>query len=271
LGSELYPDLLASIPAPPAELQVRGSLPLSGLGLAIVGSRRPTLYGLRTARELAAACAGFGIPVVSGLARGIDAAAHAACLKAGGITWAVLGSGLDWVYPPEHAELARDIAASGGAVLSEFAAGTPPQAGNFPRRNRIISGLALGVVVVEGDLKSGALITAKAALEQGREVFAVPGPVDSPMSEGPHELLRQGACLLRRLEDALEALPQLGGAEGSEEQGKIIELLGPHALSLDDLAGATGWGTPRLLRALGELELRDRVRTLPGQRYARNH
>lgn len=279
-----FPDLLRSIPDPPLALYLRGG-PLAGDALGIVGSRRPTPYGRRMARELAAGCARAGIVVVSGLARGIDGEAHRAALEAGGRTWAVIGSGLDRMYPPEHEELAESIVSSGGAVLSEVPLGGEPLASNFPRRNRILSGLCWGTVVVEGDIKSGSLVTARLALEQGREVFAVPGPADSPLSFGPHELLRQGARLARGIEDILEDLPMLGprapgrpawsvapepGPGGNTlEQKKILELLGRHALGLEELAAATGWEVPRLLRALSELEAGGLIAPLPGQRYGR--
>ena len=186
---------------------------MEGEPLAIVGSRTPTLYGRRMARELAAACAAKGIPVVSGLARGIDSEAHRGALRGGGVTWAVLGSGLDVIYPKGHEPLAEEILARGGALISEAPLGAPPVRANFPRRNRILSGLSWGAVIVEGRLKSGSLITARLAAEQGREVFAVPGPADSPLSEGPHELLRQGAAMARSLEDIIEELPMLFGRD----------------------------------------------------------
>lgn len=205
-----YPELLRSIPDPPPVLYVRGRLQPRAHALAIVGSRRPTPYGRRMARSLARECAQAGLVVVSGLARGIDTEAHEAALDAGGVTWAVLGSGLDRIYPKENEDLAERLSRSGGAVLSEFPPDAGPLSNHFPRRNRVISGLSWGVIVVEGDLKSGALITARSALSQGREVFAVPGPVDSQMSEGPLDLIRQGAAMVRNLEDALREIPSLG-------------------------------------------------------------
>jgi DNA processing protein len=236
------------------------------------------------ARALATECARAGIVVVSGLARGIDSQAHRAALDAGGITWAVLGSGIDIIYPRENASMAGDILRS-GALASELPLGTPPLAAHFPRRNRIVSGLSFGTVVVEGDLKSGSLITAKCALGQGREVFAFPGPADSPMSEGPLELLRQGAVLVRGLDDVLEELPALVSAsapaashdsvETERERGlitderKIFELLSSGDRSLDELIEGTGWNVQLLVRVLSELEGRGLVIATPGQRYAR--
>ncbi|MBI5245124.1 MAG: DNA-protecting protein DprA [Elusimicrobia bacterium] len=293
-ADEDYPELLRSIPDPPHMLHVRGRLKPGADALAIVGSRRPTPYGRRMARSLARECAQAGLVVVSGLARGIDTEAHEAALDAGGVTWAVLGSGLGRIYPKENEELAERVAQSGGAVLSEFPQDTGPLACHFPRRNRIISGLSWGVIVVEGDLKSGALITARCALSQGREVFAVPGPADSAMSEGPLDLIRQGAAMICRLEDALCELPSLrrssapAAANGknyhlsyngsvetelcsalNDDEGKIMSLLAGGSLSLEELADGTGWDAPGLIRALSELEGRGLISSVPGQRYAR--
>ena len=275
-----YPDLLRVIPDPPALLYARGAFMGGTPTLAIVGTRRPTLYGRRAARNLAAACAGAGITVVSGLARGIDTEAHRAALEAGGTTWAVLGSGIDRIYPPENRGLAERIVSARGALISEQAPGTPPLAHHFPPRNRIISGLSWGVVVVEGGLRSGTLITAKAALEQGREVFAVPGPVDSPMSEGPHRLLRSGACLARGLEDILHEIAAFRGlrpaaaAGGSPvvtlEDKKILNLLGSETLSFEELLSRTDWPLPRMAQVLTGLETQGIICALPGQRYGRS-
>ena len=201
-----YPARLRSIADPPPVLFVKGELRAADQqAIAMVGSRRASPYGRHVAAELAAGLAGRGFTVVSGMALGADAAAHEGCLRAGGRTIAVLGSGIDVVYPPEHIALYERIAAA-GAVLSEYPPGTPPTRSSFPVRNRIISGLALGVVVVEAPEKSGALITAAHALEQGREVFAVPGSVNSTQSRGSHQLLRDGARLVESVEDILEEL-----------------------------------------------------------------
>lgn len=289
LGEEDYPALLAPVPDAPLELHLRGALGSRG-ALAIVGSRRPTPYGRRMARKLAGSCARLGIVVVSGLARGIDTEAHQAALAAGGLTWAVLGSGLDRIYPAENEGLAAAIVRGGGALLSELPSDAEPKGFHFPRRNRIISGLSWGTVVVEGGAKSGALITAKDALSQGREVFAVPGPADSPMSEGPLDLIRSGAVMARSLDDVLAELPELvqdanrgnkeflsynvpplpgDGAGPGTEEGRIMALLAGGSLSLEELSEETGWPTPRLLRSLTELESRGRILSAPGQRYAR--
>ena len=213
-GDAEYPARLQEIASAPPVLYVRGRMePGDDAAMAIVGSRRATAYGEAVARELAGELARRGITIVSGLARGIDAAAHRGALDAGGWTLAVLGSGLDEIYPPEHRELAAKVTTS-GALLSEFPLGTAPLRLHFPRRNRIISGLSLGVVVVEAGVKSGALITAHHALEQGREVFAVPGRVHARYSEGSNRLIKAGAKLVESWEDVLvELVPNLKGGK----------------------------------------------------------
>src|SRR5438552_326981 len=205
-----YPVLLRNIPDPPPVLYVDGELePADVQAVAIVGSRHATLYGIRIARTLAEELSRFGFTIVSGMARGIDRVAHEGALAAGGRTLAVLGCGLDVACPPGHTQLRAQIAEA-GALLTEFPLGSPPLAAHFPRRNRILSGLSLGVVVVEAAEGSGSLITAKLAAEQGREVFAVPGPIDAPTSRGTHGLLKQGAKLTETVDDILdELLPQL--------------------------------------------------------------
>ena len=202
-----YPQSLRHIHAPPARLfAVGGAAAWSAPCVAIVGSRSSSEYGRGVARELASQLAARGLCVVSGLARGIDTAAHEGALDAGGLTVAVLGCGLDIVYPPENDELLCRIAAGGGAVISDFPMGTPPRKWTFPQRNRIISGLSLGVILIEAPSRSGALITARHAVEQSREVFAVPGNVTSRLSEGCHALIKDGAVLVRSVEDVLEEL-----------------------------------------------------------------
>src|SRR4051794_31256838 len=216
-GDAGYPASLEEIPDPPSPLYCRGTLQDgASLAIALVGSRRCTPYGLRIAERLAAALARVGLTVVSGLARGIDAAAHRGALKAGGRTLAVLANGLSQVYPPEHEELARQVAGA-GAVISEMPMTQAPIAGLFPQRNRIISGLSLGVVIVEAAPRSGSLATAQHALEQNRDVFAVPGPVDSLGSRGCHALIRDGARLVETVDDILEELgPLVGDARTTE-------------------------------------------------------
>jgi DNA processing protein len=204
-----YPSLLLPLADPPVLLYTAGSLlPQDDLAIAIVGTRQATSYGRRLAYTLAKELAKHGITVVSGLARGIDGAAHAGALAGGGRTIAVLGHGLNIIYPADHRELSEQIKES-GALVSEFSLATEPAAYFFPRRNRIISGLSLGVIVVEGKNDSGALITADCALEQGREVFATPGEIGRPQSEGPHTLIQQGAKLVTNIDDVLEEIPAL--------------------------------------------------------------
>jgi DNA processing protein len=201
-----YPALLKEIDDAPPVIYVRGELSTSDeWAVSIVGTRRPTPYGRQVAEELAYQMASHGICVVSGLARGIDAIAHRVALQAGGRTIAVLACGLDSIYPPEHAKLAREIAEH-GALVSEYPLGTQPRGDYFPRRNRIMSGISLGVLVVEGDIKSGAIITARWAADQNREVFAVPGSIFSPQSRGTNDLIQQGAKLVQRIDDVLEEL-----------------------------------------------------------------
>ncbi len=279
LAYDELPDILRSIPDPPTALYALGRLE-ERHAVAVVGSRGPTPYGVRMARRLAGDVAAAGLVVVSGLARGIDAAAHRAALDAGGTTWAVIGSGLGRLYPPEHAELARELVAKGGALLSELPLDMAPLPDNFPKRNRLVSGLAWATVVVEGRHRSGSGVTAKQALDQGREVLAVPGPVDSPLSEAPLRLLAGGAGLARNLEDILAALPPGAGnpvplrpdeparPDTSEDEARILARLGSEALSLDELSRATGLDTSRLSSIMFGLELKSLVIFVPGQRYA---
>jgi DNA processing protein len=299
LADEHYPAWLRAIPDPPPVLYCDGSLePGDRQAVAIVGSRRATPYGLRVTDALARELSRLGFTIVSGFARGIDAAAHRAALASGGRTVAVLGCGLDVDYPSGHASLRAEIAGS-GAVLTEFAPGTAPFATNFPRRNRIISGLALGVVVVEAAEDSGSLITARLALEQGREVFAVPGPIDAPTSRGPHGLLKQGAKLVETVNDIVEELlpqlespltPTLSGnpllprmqrvmgrgkreeessePEGlSQEERLIYSVMGREPLHLDDLTEQSRLPAAEVARILLGLELKALVHQLPGQQY----
>jgi len=281
-GDAEYPDLLASIHDPPLVLYIQGALDLGDTPVAFVGTRVPTPYGRRTARRLAGDASRRGLTIVSGLARGIDAEAHLAALDAKGRTWAVLGTGLGRVYPAENAALARRIVAEGGAVISERPLLTAPTPEVFPRRNRVVAGLSWSVVVVEGRHKSGSLITARAALDMGREVLAVPGPVDSVMSEAPHRMLRDGARLAETADDIVRALPDGHLLEArdlpltpaphraapTEEEAKVIALLGSDALSLDELVQLSGLDTARISSIMFGLELKERVLSVPGQRYA---
>lgn len=276
-GDPGFPPALERIFDPPTVLYVRGMLiPQDAVAVAVVGTRRPTEYGMIVAARLAAGLAACGVTVVSGLARGIDGAAHQGALDAGGRTIAVLGCGPDLVYPPEHRRLMDGIIGH-GAVVSEFPPGTPPRKPQFPQRNRIISGLSLGVVVVEGDDTSGALITADAALEQGREVFAVPGRITDRASRAPNGLLAQGAKLVARVEDVLEELalpipphrpaaapPALVGDEAA-----VFAVLRDEPQHLDRLAMRCTMPVARVSRALVVLECRGLITALPGARYIR--
>lgn len=272
---EAFPAALRRIADPPQALHVFGTLAEADRNaVAVVGARRASPYGVAVAEWLGRELARSGVTVVSGLARGIDAAAHRGALEAGGRTIAVLGCGVDVVYPPEHAPLARAIAGA-GALLSEYPPGTPPLKHQFPRRNRLISGLSLGVVVVEGREDSGALITADCALEQGREVFAIPGPVFSPTSALPHRLLQQGAKLVSSVADILEELH----LPAAQPHTAAVRLEGPEALvyaqlsfepqHIDQLAARCGLAAPEVSRALLGLELGGLVGVLAGQRYVR--
>ena len=280
---EEYPAALQNIPDQPAVLYVHGKFPEKlDCAVSIVGARRASLYGLNIAQRFAAELAELGIPIVSGLARGVDAAAHKGALRAGGDTVAVLGCGLDVVYPPENLELYYEIMAK-GCMISEFPFSTQPFPGHFPRRNRIVSGLSLGVVVVEADIKSGALITAGFALEQGREVFAVPGRIDSNMSGGPHALIKQGAKPVLCIEDILEELPlevvkpvvdDPKGQEDAKVRGisaderRVFDLIKDGHLTYEALEAGTGLGPTMLMASLLALELRGKIVQKPGYMYA---
>ncbi len=271
-----YPALLACTPDPPPVLWIRGdAAALARPAVAIVGSRAATPYALQVGARLAAELAGRGVVVVSGLARGVDSAAHQGCLDARGVTVAVLGSGLDRVYPPEHEPLASRIAED-GAVVSELGPGAPPLPDHFPLRNRIISGLSLGVVVVEASEKSGSLITARCALEQGRDVLAVPGSVLSGRNRGSHALLKDGARVVETADDILEELGWPAGAAGREKNPKpldtepLLAQMQPGELyTLEELVETTGMRASRLLTRLTELELLGQVAPAGGGRFIR--
>jgi DNA processing protein len=285
-----YPALLRAVPLPPPYLVVRGSLtPADSLAAAIVGSRRASAYGLRAAEGLAADLAARGVTVVSGFARGVDTAAHRGALRVGGRTVAVLGSGVDVVYPPENARLLPEVLAA-GAVVSQFPLGTPPLPGHFPLRNGVIAGASLGTVVVEAARKSGALITARLAGELGREVYAVPGNVSSPGSEGTNGLIQDGAKLVRDWQDVVaewprewrEALrpaapaapagPNPGAGPAGPVERDVLAAVGPGSepVALDLLVERSGLPSGRVAAALLSLELRGAVRQLPGHRYVRS-
>ena len=286
--SERYPPLLGEITTAPVVLYVLGAAEcLLSAQLAIVGSRNPTAGGVRTAHDFAAFLARAGLTITSGLALGVDAAAHEGALAVEGRTVAVLGCGLDEVYPSENAELATRIIAAHGAVISEFPPGTVPLRGNFPRRNRLISGLSLGTLVVEAARHSGSLITARLAAEQGREVFAIPGSIHNPLARGCHELLRQGARLVESAEEVLAELKipftkqditespttpvglELTAAGLDKEYEILLDALGFEPQSVDALVDLTGLPSPSLASMLLILELEGRVGLHPGGRYVR--
>jgi len=288
LTSTHFPPLLANTTGAPAALYVRGSTEaLSTPQLAMVGSRNPTASGRETAFEFAAHLARCGLTITSGLAEGIDGASHRGALAAGGLTIAVCGTGLDRVYPEQHAELARAIAAS-GALVSEFPPRTPPRKEYFPQRNRIISGLSLGTLVVEAARQSGSLITARFASEQGREVFAIPGSIHSPLSRGCHRLLRDGAKLVEEANDILSELkipltaaaaalgtaPSKQPAHPAERLDKeyeiLLDALGFDALGVDALIERSGLKPDAVASMLLILELRGLVEARPGGRYCRS-
>jgi len=284
-GASGYPSLLEEIADPPLVLYARGSLgALDRPRIAVVGTRRPTIYGLQMAQGIASDLGSRGICVVSGLARGIDAAAHRGCLESGQATVAVLGCGVDVVYPREHRRLTQSIVEN-GLLLTEFPPGASPAPQNFPIRNRIISGLSLGTLIIEAAEYSGSLITARLAMEQNREVFALPGNLTSPQSFGPNFLIKQGAKLVQSWRDVVEELPpdvrrEVLGREYasappnpqmemlSEEETRLLGLLQvDQATHFDRLCRETGAGVPQLCGLLLGLEMHGRVRQLPGNLY----
>lgn len=273
-GGHGYPAILSGIPDPPAILFHRGSLEefCRLPSVAVIGSRRASRYGMDSAAYMTRGLARAGVGIVSGLARGIDAAAHRACLDAGGMTAAVLGCGLDVAYPPEHAGLADEIAAH-GALLTEYPPGTRPEAYNFPSRNRLISGLSLAVLVVEAGDRSGTMITVDAALEQGRDVFAVPGEISRPCARGTNRLLREGAMVATCPEDILEALgicrnPGDDQSAGPAPRHPVTALLARGALHFDELCRLSGIAAVDLQGVLLELELSGAVVRRPGGFYS---
>jgi DNA processing protein len=290
LGSAEYPRLLAELPEAPPALFVQGRLvPEDALAVAIVGSRRATEHGRRLTERLAFDLAARGVTVVSGLARGIDSAAHEGALRAGGRTVAVLGSGLDVIYPRENRRLATRVTQM-GALVSQFPPGTPPLGHHFPARNRVMAGLALGVVVVEAEERSGSLITAGAAGEFGREVMAVPGRALAPESRGTHRLIKDGAALVEAWDDVVAALPERWrrcvrpvavaspgqeddaavptGAPGGEAE-RLLGLIGDGSVTVEEMIERSGMPSGRAAALLLGLELTGRVRQLPGKRFVR--
>jgi DNA processing protein len=278
LADAAYPPLLLQTPDPPVVLYVAGRIELvMHPALAVVGSRSPTPRGAADAEAFATVLSNAGLTIVSGLAFGIDAAAHRGGLRGSASSVAVVGTGLDRVYPARHRDLAHELA-SGGALVSEFALGTPPIAANFPRRNRILSGLAGGCLVVEAALRSGSLITARQALEQGREVFAIPGSIHSPLSKGCHWLIKQGAKLVESAQDVLEEL-RLPGAATTDtqapaaalapEQSALLNNLGYDPVDLDTVCLRCGLTPDAASAMLLALELDGYLDRLPGGLYQR--
>ena len=285
LHDQRYPELLKQISDPPSLLFVQGDVDLlSQWQIAIVGSRNPSASGRDTAYEFARYLAQGGIAITSGLAMGVDAAAHQGALASQGKTIAVIGTGLDRVYPAKHRALAHDIAES-GVIVSEFALGTAPRAENFPRRNRIISGLSLGVLVVEAAMRSGSLITARMAMEQGREVFAIPGSIHNPLARGCHRLIRDGAKLVETATDIIEELGALAGVstnddalnkeksemsfEMDDDYQILFEFLGYDPIDIDVFTKQCGLTAEVVSSMLLLLELEGQVESLPGSRYVR--
>jgi len=280
-----YPDNLKNIYDPPKALHVLGEIESEDkFAVAIVGSRRASYYGLAQAERFGAELAGKGITVVSGMARGIDSAAHRGALKAGGRTIAVIGSGFNNIYPEENKGLAEEIAKN-GAVISEFPVDTKPWPQNFPQRNRVISGLSLGVLVIEAAKNSGALITADFALEQGREVFALPGKIDSGNSFGTNELIKQGAKLITCADEILEGLivplgavirnrePSNGQAVfdfRDDEEAQVYRMISTDSVSFDGILEKTNLEFGRISDILLKLQLKKLIRQLPGKQFVRN-
>ncbi len=275
---EKYPFSLKHIYDPPPLLYVLGSLRRKDeVAVAVVGSRHPTSYGQAAAERIAMGLSRRGVTVVSGLARGVDTAAHRGAIAGGGRTIGVLGCGIDIIYPPENRAL-YDSVASQGAVISEFPLGTPPESDHFPIRNRVISGLSRGVAVVEATLRSGSLITARFALDQGRDVYAVPGNVDSARSEGTNRLIKDGAKLVTQAEDILEEilhLPESQPAEAlplpnlSEEEAKVFSVLGRESIHIDQVISRSAFSSPKVAAILLSLELAGHIKQLPGMRFAK--
>ncbi len=280
LADKAYPQALLEISNPPVLLYAIGHTQwLNHPSIAMVGSRSSTPQGEKNAQDFAESLCNHGLCVVSGMALGIDAAAHRGAIKANGATIAVVGTGLDIVYPAKHRDLAHKIAES-GLILSEFPLGTPSKAQNFPRRNRIISGLSLGCLVVEANLNSGSLITARLAIEQGREVFAIPGSIHSPVAKGCHALIKQGAKLVENTADILEELknlvPNIGPlgllgdvGHNSLEPNTVLDYMGFDPIDFETVLIVSGLTTEKLSAMLMVMELEGKVATLSGGKYQR--
>ncbi|MBI2342316.1 MAG: DNA-protecting protein DprA [Deltaproteobacteria bacterium] len=282
IAESAYPYLLRQIYDPPKSFNLLGELPDFGKNppVAVVGSRKPTEYGRENAEKLASVLASAGFTIISGLAYGIDSIAHKACLENKGLTVAVLGSGFDNIYPKTHKKLAEKIIETGGAVITEFDDDMAPLARNFPVRNRIISGLSLGVVVVEAAVDSGTLITAKLAMEHGRDVFAVPGLVGNVNSAGTHSLIRDGATLIESAQDVIDALSNKLSTEwktkfsgqsfgiGDKERA-FIRFFGSEAVTKDELIEKSGLKPQEVLSMISVLECSELIRDADGKGYIR--
>jgi len=280
LKSEEYPSGLKNIYDPPPYLFVKGEIiKEDSKALAIVGTRLPSPYGRLIAEKITCELAERGITIVSGFARGVDSISHHYALESKGRTIAVFGSGLDVTYPPENKRLAERIEKN-GALISEFLLGTEPEGNNFPKRNRLISGLSLGVIIIEAGIKSGALLTAQLALEQGREVFAIPGNISSKGSQGTNWLIKNGATLVTRAEDVLEELENVFSDETekpnkeasfslSEQEQKVYQLLSTEPAHIDLIARESQLSTPQALSLLLNLELKGAVKQLSGKNFVR--
>jgi DNA processing protein len=282
MADKEYPVSLSEIYDPPLVLYIKGKVPETWpRGVAVVGSRETSHYGLETAKKLGYQLAYAGVPVISGLARGIDTAAHLGALAAKGTTWAVLGCGLDKMYPPENDALAAKIVESGGCLISELPLGTSPDKRTFPMRNRIVSGLSFGTLVIEAGRQSGALITARQALDQGRQVFAVPGRIDNPLAQGCHQLIKDGAKLVEGVEDILAELEFLIPRESSTptpralpanltgDEEKVYAAIELDETPIDAITQATGLPSGTVSSTLLRLEMRKLVRQLPGKVFVR--
>jgi len=282
-ANDKFPSLLLEIPDPPPFLYVNGNLSESSMNIAVVGSRNATPYGIATTRQLCKALVGYQATIISGMAMGIDTAAHLGAIEGGGQTIAVLGSGLAQIYPAQNRKLFHKIAET-GAVISEFPMLSAPEAHHFPIRNRIISGISLGSVIVEAAKKSGSLITARLAAEQNREVFAVPGSIRSSKSSGTHALIKQGAKLVENAQDILEELSPVfrysetrqektkaPGAEAlslSSDESRVFNALGPYPLHIDDLSRKLAIEAGKLAGILLQLELKGAIRQSPGKLFS---
>ena len=275
-GDEAYPARLKEIDQPPPVMYIRGEyLPDDLFAVAIVGTRKVTPYGRQVTEEIASFLAANGMTVISGLARGVDAIAHQTALKAGGRTIGILGSGVDKIYPPEHRGLAEQMIAR-GAIISDYAIGTPPDASNFPPRNRIISGLSLAVVVIEAAETSGALITAEFAAEQGREIFAVPGSILAPQSKGTNRLIQKGAQPLLTPDDLMQALDltRIGAQKSArkilpadETEARVLNVLGSEPLHVDEIRNQADLPIEKISATLAMMELKGMVRQVGGMNY----